>query len=513
MNSPRRASLSGLLAVAAGLGVGELAAGIWRAAASPVVPPGQYVIDRAPRWLKDFAIETFGTADKAVLVVGSLLVLFGLGTLVGHLAATGRLRAALWTQAAVAALGVAAVLRGPDPTFVEFVPPVVASITAGTVLWLLVVRGRAPDLGAEPAAEPVAAMGPDRRTVLMSSVAVASGAAITGGLGRWLARRHEIGSERATIVLPEPVRPAVPLPAGVDLGVPGAEPFLTPVDAFYRIDTALVVPQVRRDDWSLRIHGLVDRELTLTYDELVSRPLLERYVTLSCVSNEIGGDLVGNARWLGVSLADLLAEAGIDAAATQLASRSIDGWTCGTPVSAVTDGRDALLAVAMNGEPLPAEHGYPVRMVIPGLYGYVSATKWVTELELTTWEDFSGYWVPRGWAREAPVKVMSRIDTPRSRVGLVAGPVPVAGLAWAVHRGIGAVEVRVDDGEWQPAELAGVPSDDTWRQWRFDWDGTPGDHTIAVRATTADGEVQSPDPRPVAPDGAEGHHTIRVSVA
>jgi hypothetical protein len=273
---------------------------------------------------------------------------------------------------------------------------------------------------------------------------------------------------------------------------------------------------VPRDSWKLRIHGMVDNELEITFADLLDRPMIERDITLSCVSNEIGGGLVGNARWQGVRMKDLLDEAGVQEGATQVISRSIDGWNCGSPTSVIMDGRDAMLAIAMNGEPLPPEHGYPVRLVVPGLYGYVSATKWVTEIELARWEDFDGYWVPRGWAKEAPVKTMARIDRPKSRRGIeldADGSLTIAGLAWAVHRGISKVEVRIDDGEWVECELAGVPSDDTWRQWRYVWaDPTPGEHRVTARSYDGDGVPQPVGPKAVAPDGAEGYHSARFEI-
>ena len=257
---------------------------------------------------------------------------------------------------------------------------------------------------------------------------------------------------------------------------------------------------------------MVDHELELTFDDLLAREQVERYVTLSCVSNEVGGDLVGNGVWQGVMLADVLREAGVQAGAEQLVSRSIDGWTCGTPVAAVMDGRDAMLAIGQNGQPLRADHGYPVRMVVPGLYGYVSATKWVTEIELTTWDAFDAYWVPRGWAKEAPVKTMTRIDRPRGNSDLVAGEYEIGGVAWAVHRGISAVQVRIDGGEWLDAELAGVPSDDTWRQWRYTWHADPGEHSIEARAIDGAGAIQDETPMSPPPNGAQGYHEVHVDV-
>jgi DMSO/TMAO reductase YedYZ molybdopterin-dependent catalytic subunit len=355
-------------------------------------------------------------------------------------------------------------------------------------------------------------MVPDRRRFLLAAIGTASAAVVAGGLGRVLRARFQVDAARAALVLPRPTSPAVPAGAEAAVAVEGAEPYVTPNGRFYRIDTALVVPQLSPDVWRLRIGGMVDRELTLTYDELVARPMVERIVTLACVSNEVGGRLVGNARWLGVPLADVLHEAGVRPGADQLVSRSYDGWTCGTPTAAVLDGRDALLAVGMNGEPLPLSHGFPVRMVVPGLYGYVSATKWVTELELRTFADFDAYWVRRGWAAQAPIKTMARIDVPRSGASVGAGTVAVAGVAWAPHRGIQAVEVQVDEGDWQPAELAAEPTVDGWRQWVLPWDAPPGRHVLRARATDGDGAVQTGEESDPVPDGATGWHSLVVEI-
>ncbi len=281
---------------------------------------------------------------------------------------------------------------------------------------------------------------------------------------------------------------------------------------FYRVDTALVIPTIDVAAWRLRIHGMVDRELSLTMDELLSRPTVERVITLSCVSNPVGGRYVGNATWIGVPLRGLLEEAGIRPGADQLVSRSVDGMTIGTPTSTVMDGRDAMIAVAMNGEPLPPAHGYPARMLVPGLFGYVSATKWLTELELSTFDAYDAYWVQRGWVQEAPVITMSRIDTPRPLSRVAAGRVMVAGVAWAQHRGIRAVEVRADGGAWQPAQLAAVPSDDTWRQWSLAWDATPGSHRLEVRATDGTGTVQTEARAEPFPSGATGWYSSVFTV-
>ncbi|MCB5183322.1 molybdopterin-dependent oxidoreductase, partial [Streptomyces antimicrobicus] len=325
-------------------------------------------------------------------------------------------------------------------------------------------------------------------------------------------------ASRSALTLPPPAVPAPPVPAGAGVAVPGAVPFVTPNRDFYRIDTALVVPRVDADDWSLTLHGDgVRTPLTLSFADLLARPLVEHDITLACVSNEVGGDLVGNARWLGVRLADLLREAGVRAPseggpADQLVARSVDGMTIGTPVETVLDGREALLAVGMNGEPLPFEHGFPVRMVVPGLYGYVSACKWLRELRLTTFDAYDAYWVRRGWAARAPVKTQSRIDTPRAFATPRAGRVPVAGVAWAQHRGVERVEVRVDGGPWQEARLAAQDGVDTWRQWVWTWDAAPGHHVLEVRATDRTGTPQPERRTPPAPDGATGWHRVEVDV-
>jgi DMSO/TMAO reductase YedYZ molybdopterin-dependent catalytic subunit len=502
-----------VVSLALGLGVAHLVAGWWRDGDSPVVSVGDWVIDHVPRVVKDWAIRTFGTNDKLALIVGTLVLLTLVAAALGRLARR-HLGRALAGVAAIGVLGAAAELSGPNTSAAGILPSLVGSLAAGASLaWLSgwrpgARRASPPDaapIGWDPPATSTMAVGPDRRTFLLSVSAIGAGAVVAGGLGQALKRRYAVSGVRRDLVLPPPAS-VQGLPAGVELGVPDQPPFITPNDDFYRIDTALLVPQVAPDRWRLRVHGLVERELELTFDDLLRRPLVERTVTLSCVSNEVGGPLVGNAVWKGALLADVLDEAGVDPGATQLLSTSADGWTCGTPVAALLDGRDALLAVGMNGEPLPIRHGFPVRMVVPGLYGYVSATKWVVDLKLTTWEDDVAYWVPRGWAREAPVKTMSRIDVPRDDSRLGPGPTAIAGVAWAPHRGISTVEVRVDDGPWQEARLGAVPSEDSWVQWVLEWEATEGDHVVTVRAVDGDGQRQPEQPAPPAPDGAQGWH-------
>ena len=316
------------------------------------------------------------------------------------------------------------------------------------------------------------------------------------------------------MVLPAAARPGPPLPprgAGVEVGVPGVAPFVTPNAGFYRIDTALVVPQVRAEDWALAVTGMVAEPFELTFDELLGRDLIEADITMTCISNPVGGDLVGHARWLGVLTRQLLDRARPRAGADQLVGRSVDGYTCGFPLSAAYD-RDCIVAVGMNGEPLPLKHGLPARLVTPGLYGYIGSTKWLTELEVTTFDAFDQYWVRRGYADRAPIKTMARIDTPRSLERVAAGPVAVGGVAWAQARGVEAVEVRVDDGPFRPVQLADALNRDSWRQWRFDWDAVPGRHTLTVRAVDGGGETQTETRADIVPDGASGWMSLVVTV-
>ncbi|HEY0932809.1 MAG TPA: molybdopterin-dependent oxidoreductase, partial [Trebonia sp.] len=325
--------------------------------------------------------------------------------------------------------------------------------------------------------------------------------------------RKNVSTAQKTLRIPRASVSAPPLPGGVNLNVPGISSFVTPGSSFYRVDTALLVPEVDPSNWQLRIHGMVAREVTITFDQLLRRPLTEDYVTLACVSNPVGGPYIGNAKWLGASYASLIRSAGPQRGADQLLCTSVDGFTSGTPIQTVLDGRDALIAVAMNGAALPVEHGFPARLVVPGLYGYVSACKWVVDIEVTTFAAAQAYWVPRGWAQQGPIKTESRIDVPVSGTPLTAGRVPVAGVAWAQHKGIDAVEVRVDKGAWQQATLAAVPGVDTWRQWTWDWDAPRGTHLIEARATDKTGYTQTSLVQDVAPNGASGYPSTQVSVA
>lgn len=516
---PRRAAgaVVGVLAAGVALGVAELLAAAFGPGSSPIVAVGGAAIDASPEWLKSFAIRTFGSQDKRALLIGIGLVLVLVVSIVGA-ASARRPRLGVLASVALGAIGAAAAVARPANDLSDAIPSI-AGAAAGVVAlrWLRNAAGlpteTAPGSHEEPAAGPEPAIrGYDRRRFLRTGVAAAGVAAVAGGLGRLLMSRANAAASRAAATIPEPVDVGSPPPEGADLGLSGVAPFLTPNADFYRVDTALFVPAIDASRWTLRVHGMVDREITLDYAELLARPMIERDVTLACVSNEIGGPYVGNARWVGAPLADLLREVGVHAEASQIVSRSADGFTIGTPTAVAMDGRDAMLAVSMNGEPLPLEHGFPVRMVVPGLYGYVSATKWLVDLELNTLDAYDAYWIQRGWAKEAPIKTQSRIDTPSDGARLAAGPVAVAGVAWAQHRGIEGVEVMVDDGGWREAELGVDDTIDTWRQWVYRWDAPAGSHTLSVRATDGQGATQTAARAAPFPDGATGHHTILVDV-
>ncbi len=506
-------ALIGLLSGAVAIGVGQLAAAVVGAGTSPLFAVGSTAIDATPEWLKSFAIRTFGTEDKTALLVGMGIVL-AIAAVVLGIVSLRRPLAGVVGLLALGTIGAAAAVGRPDNGLVAAIPAAVGTLAGlATYAWLRGRAGLAPIVATPaPAPEPPTPGGFDRRRFLWGSAVTAGLALTTGFVGEYLVRRSDASASRDAIALPHAADTGRPTPAGADLGIPGAEPFITPNDDFYRIDTALLVPAVKTDGWTLTIDGMVDRPLTIDFEQLIARPLIQRDVTLTCVSNEIGGTLLGNARWTGVRLQPLLDEAGLQPGVTQLVSRSTDGFTTGTPAPIALDGRDAMLAVAMNGDPLPLAHGFPVRMVIPGLYGYESACKWITEIEATTYEAYSAYWVRRGWAEQVLIKTGSRIDTPREGASLQAGQVAVAGIAWAQHRGISAVEIQIDDGAWTPARLAAQDTVDTWRQWVFDWDATAGGHRITVRATDGDGQVQTDAIAPPFPSGATGLHSIAVNV-
>jgi DMSO/TMAO reductase YedYZ molybdopterin-dependent catalytic subunit len=501
------AALSGVASMSAGVAVAQLVAVIVAPASSPVVAVGGAFIDATPTWLKEFAIERFGTADKAVLLTGIGLVLVVAAGAAGILARR-RPSVGAAVLAGIGLVGVAAAATRPATGPAQTLPALAGAVVAPAVLLLLLRRPRrAAD--AVLAASPT---GPSRRSLLVGSLAVTAGAVVVGSVANVLGSRlRDLETTRAAIRLPAPAEPAAPLSAAVDVRVDGVTPFRVPNADFYRVDTALVVPSVDVSTWRLDIGGMVAEPYRIDYDELLAMPMIERDLTLTCVSNEVGGPYVGNAVWLGVRLTDLLERARVDRGADQLFSTSVDGFTASTPLAAL-DGRDAIVAVAMNGEPLPAEHGFPARMVIPGLYGFVSATKWLVSLEATTYADRTAYWTERGWATDAPVRTMARIEVPRPLSTVEAGMTAVAGTAWAQHRGIDRVEVQIDDQPWTAARLGAVPSVDTWRQWWLPWYADPGRHTIRVRATDESGQTQPADRLAPFPSGAQGWHEVVVIV-
>ncbi|WP_407077390.1 molybdopterin-dependent oxidoreductase [Streptomyces sp. SCSIO 30461] len=510
------AGAGGVLAAFSALAVAELVAAFVRPESSPVVAVGGASIDITPAQVKDWAIRNFGTDDKSVLQAGILTMLALFAVALGLLALRHRRVGALGVLA-FGVLGAAAALGRPDSvSWVDALPSTLGALAGSAVLYTVVGSLTGPGEAVTPS-EPD---GWDRRGFLIAATAAAVASAGAGALGRGLAqtRSGDVAASRASVTLPAPGSPAPAISSRAELRIPGMPPFTTPNKDFYRVDTALVVPKVDASAWRLRIHGKgVTNPLSLTFQDLLEGDLIERDITLTCVSNEVGGRYVGTARWIGVRLADLLRQAGVQppsrgGPADQLVARSADGMTLGTPVEDVMDGRDAMLAIGMNGEPLPFDHGFPVRMVVPGLYGYVSACKWIEDIELATFDTFDSYWVKRKWAREAPVKTQSRIDTPKPFARPAPGTVMIAGVAWAQHRGIDRVEVRVDDGPWQHADLATEHTTDTWRQWSLPWQATTGTHTLTVRATDRTGETQTEQRARTIPDGASGWHSVVVTV-
>ena len=498
-NTRVRDGLSGAAAVALALGASEIAAGLFSGLPSLVQGLGNWVIDIVPKPVKDFAIEVFGTNDKLALLIGIAVVAVMLGAVVGILARE-RFGIAVAVFVGFALLAALAASTDPQVSFgIAIIPGGLAAITGlASHQWLYGLS----DADQEDQQEP------SRRAFIVGVSAVFGVAALTAAFGRFLLEQTKTSiAGREDVALPSPSAAAPPVPPGGEFGVDGLSPVVTPNADFYRIDTAFSVPRVSVQNWSLSVSGLVDRPYEISYFDLLDMNMVERYITLSCVSNEVGGGLVGNAKWLGVPLVEILDRAGVQAGGEQLVGRSVDGFTVGFPVAAAYDGREALVAVGMNDEPLPFEHGFPARLVVSGLYGYVSATKWLSEIELTGWNDFDAYWIPRGWAKEAPIKTQSRIDAP-ARNKLPAGDYVVAGVAWAPNRGISRVEVQLgDDADWVEADLSEPLADDAWRQWQVSWSPAVGRHNVRVRATDGEGDTQTDELRPPAPDGATGWHT------
>ena len=445
---------------------------------------------------KEWAIRTFGSADKPVLLGSVLAGVLVLAAAAGLLARR-RTRYGAGLLVTLVGIAAAAVLTRPESAVADLLPCAVAAVAAvGGLAWLAREQAGAPAGG--------------RRGVLVAA-GVLGALAVAGGVGGQVITRLRLRPE--DVALPDPAEPAPALPRGLDDQVPGITPFRTDNDAFYRVDTRLDTPVVDTEGWTLTIDGDVEREVTLTFDDLLAMPMIERDITLTCVSNSVGGEYVGGARWLGVRLTDLLDLAGVGDGADQILSTDFDGMTISTPLALATDGRDAMVCVGMNGEPLPREHGFPVRMVVPGLYGFISATKWLTRLTLTTYAAQEAYWTRRDWETDAPIKPSARIDTPKALAELEAGDVVVGGVAWAQQRGgVAKVQVRVDGGAWQDAHPGPDGGDDYWRQWFWRWSAEPGSHRIAARAVAGDGEVQTAVRAEPFPDGASGLHELLVEV-
>jgi DMSO/TMAO reductase YedYZ molybdopterin-dependent catalytic subunit len=498
---PSRA-LKGLAAAAVAVGAAELIAAPFGRSADALNAVGSAVIDLTPGPVKEWAISTFGTTDKLFLSITMLAVIAALAAAAGSWETRRRpIGSALIALAGVA--GCAAILSRPGGGLFDVIPTV-----AGAACGVVVLRVLTTKSPKSPATADDSAPDPSRRLSL-AAVSLLIVGAFGGVIGGILNRRlHSVAGERSATVVPGAITAASPVPADVEPKGVALPSFITANADFYRVDTALLTPQVSRNDWRLRIHGMVDREIRHSWQDLAAFELVEKAVTLTCVSNPVGGDLISNAVWRGYRTRDLLAHAGIHRDADMVLSTSVDGFTAGTPVEALTDDRDSLLAIAMNGVPLPVEHGYPARLVVPGLYGYVSATKWVTDLELTRFDRAQAYWTGLGWSAHAPIKTESRIDVPGSGDRVAVGPVTFGGVAWAQNRGVRAVEVRIDDGPWQPAELGANYSNDTWRLWSYRWTATAGSHTMSVRATDNTGAVQTSEQAPPMPDGATGWHTV-----
>ncbi|MEI9906802.1 MAG: molybdopterin-dependent oxidoreductase [Actinomycetota bacterium] len=492
----------GLTATIGGLAAGNVIAAFVHGWHNPIVSIGNRVIDHVPSWLKTFAIRTFGVNDKTFLVVTIFIAVLALGYLIGKEFLAGNSRRALWIVIAMSAVASLASLFDAGANLFSTIPSIVSGFISFQILRFFKSYE---DVTLEPGVEI------SRRDIFKAAGIVGLASVGATGIGRLFHQHASVQLARLKIILPKPLRALAAPPKDPALATPGLSKLFTPNEQFYRIDTALSIPNLSIDSWKLTIDGLVSNPIELTYKELTSRPVFELDDTIACVSNEVGGQLVGNARWLGIRLDDLIKEASPTSTADQIMGYSSDGFTAGFPL-AVLDGRDAMIAIGMNGEALPVAHGFPARIIVPGLYGYVSATKWLTRIELTRFDQKQGYWIPRGWSTLGPIKTQSRIDTPFDGSDLPRSRQAIAGVAWAPTRGISHVEVRIDKEPWREATLGPELAKTTWRQWWIDWSPTSGRHSIAVRATDGTGAVQKSTRVAVDPNGAEGWHTIQVSV-
>lgn len=500
----------GVAAASISLGATQLVAIPFGAKADARTAVGSAVVDLTPGPVKEWAIHTLGSMDKLFLAVAVLVVIAVVAAMAGSLETRRRpIGSAMFVAAGV--LGGLAVLSRQGATALDVLPTVVGTACGVAVLRLL--GRRFWPVIENPEGIPEERQPDARRRGLvvygLLGLGVVSG--VVGSVGARLA--HSVAGDRSKLALPRPRVPAPSIPADVQPKGVALPSFITPSADFYRVDTALSVPQLSHGDWRLRIHGMVDHDVTYSFDDLNRFDVVETVATLTCVSNPVGGDLISTGIWTGYRLADLLKTAGVHPDADMVLSTSVDGFTAGTPTEALTDGRDALLAIGLNGQPLPIEHGYPARLVVPGLYGYVSATKWVVDLELTRFDRAKAYWTRLGWAPRAPIKTESRIDVPKGGQRVVRGPVVFGGVAWAQNRGVRAVQVRIGDADWQPAALGASYSNQTWRLWSFPWQAeSPGTQTITVRAIDNTGAVQTAEEAASVPDGATGWHTVEFTV-
>lgn len=533
-----RGAVAGIVATVMMFGLADLIARAFTPSAAPLLTLGQAIIPLAPPAAIEPVIALFGDNDKLVLVLSTGIGAIVLAGLIGALAVSRRHLAA--TLLIVAGLvPVIVIIIRPEAGAIDVIPTLIG-IAAGITVFLLLLRFGVPETLAEatdrfgadgpnPAAPATLAEAANRADVARGSRtsdplsrrrffglagAVGTIGAVTIAAGQTLVSlTQDAGAAVAKLVLPKPAKKAGAIPAAASTDLDGTVPFVTEAKDFYRIDTVLSPPVIDPEQWSLRIHGMVEEEVTLTMDDVLDLPLEEHHITLTCVSNPVGGNLVGNATWLGCPVRDLLTRARPSSQADMVLSHSFDGFTASTPIGALTDDRAALLAVGMNGEPLTPVHGFPARLVVPGLYGFVSATKWVTELEVTRFDEKTAYWTDRGWDAKAPILVASRIEVPKPLAKVPAGDIRVGGTAWAQRSGIERVEVKLDDGEWTQADLAEEVTIDTWRQWRAEFgEVAAGSHTLTVRTTDKDGTVQTSKRRDSIPNSATGHHHIQFRV-
>lgn len=524
----RRLALSGILAAIAGIAAGHLVAGFLAPASSPVLAIGSTVIDLTPTPVKEWAIATFGTNDKLILQGSVLVVTLALAAVAGLLARR-RMPLAVGFIVLLTGLAGAAALLRPTARPLDALPAL-AAMAAGvaTLVWLVRLARRASGEAVArndeatvdgprgskmtPAADPndpTARPGTGRRGFIGGALGVTALSVLAAVGGQLRSGAQTIKK----IVLPAAADKAKPLPTGLEGTVPGISPLRTPTDKFYRVDTNLTVPKVDVDTWTLEIDGMVEKPFTMTFAELSEMPLIERDITMTCVSNEVGGGYIGAARWLGVRLTDVLDRAGITGSPDQVLSTAVDGFTISTPLAVVRDGRDAMIAIGMNGAQLTDTHGFPARLITPGLYGFVGATKWLTKLTLTTYAAEQSYWTKRQWATDAPIKTSARIDTPEPLSTIKAGMTAIGGVAWAQHRGVGKVEVKIDDADWQETKLGPDVNIDYWRQWYLPWDAKPGLHRIAVRAVDRQGRAQITERATPFPSGSSGIQEVVVTVA